>query len=103
MDAAPSLIGPPVHASWLVGKLLKHVRASAQPQPFGGYRSLGPFEQCRMTLSGLPDGAAARRMRCHPKTPLNAIIGLTEMMVTNAARFGTEKALEPLRRVNDVL
>jgi hypothetical protein len=31
MDAAPSLIGPPVHASWLVGKLLKHVRASAQP------------------------------------------------------------------------
>jgi adenylate cyclase len=33
------------------------------------------------------------------RTPLNAIIGLTEM-VTNAARFGTEKALEPLRRVN---
>jgi GAF domain-containing protein len=33
-------------------------------------------------------------------TPLSAIIGLTEMMVTNAARFGTEKALEPLRRVN---
>jgi len=34
------------------------------------------------------------------RTPLNAIIGLTEMMVTNSARFGTEKALEPLRRVN---
>jgi signal transduction histidine kinase len=34
------------------------------------------------------------------RTPLNAIIGLTEMMVTNATRFGTEKALEPLRRVN---
>ncbi|OLB76922.1 MAG: hypothetical protein AUI16_07540 [Alphaproteobacteria bacterium 13_2_20CM_2_64_7] len=34
------------------------------------------------------------------RTPLNAIIGLTEMMVTSAARFGTEKALEPLRRVN---
>src|SRR5262249_34719904 len=34
------------------------------------------------------------------RTPPNAIIGLTEMMVTNAARFGTEKALEPLRRVN---
>src|SRR5262249_22811362 len=34
------------------------------------------------------------------RTPLNAIIGLTEMMVMNAARFGTEKALEPLRRVN---
>ena len=31
---------------------------------------------------------------------INAIIGLTEMMVTNATRFGTEKALEPLRRVN---
>jgi adenylate cyclase len=29
-----------------------------------------------------------------------AIIGLIEMMVTNAARFGTENALEPLRRVN---
>jgi len=34
------------------------------------------------------------------RTPLNAIIGLTEMMTTSAARFGTEKALEPLRRVN---
>src|SRR5262249_25763761 len=34
------------------------------------------------------------------RTPLNAIIGLTGMRVTNAARFGTEKALEPLRRVN---
>jgi signal transduction histidine kinase len=34
------------------------------------------------------------------RTPLNAVIGLTEMMVTNAARFGTENALEPLRRAN---
>jgi GAF domain-containing protein len=34
------------------------------------------------------------------RTPLNAIIGLTEMMVTSAARFGTEKAMEPLQRVN---
>src|SRR5262249_9455953 len=34
------------------------------------------------------------------RTPLNAIIGLTEMMVANVARFGTEKAIEPLRRVN---
>src|SRR3984893_3491306 len=33
------------------------------------------------------------------RTPLNSIIGLTDMMVSNAARFGTEKALEPLRRV----
>jgi signal transduction histidine kinase len=34
------------------------------------------------------------------RTPLNAIIGLTDMMVKNAPRFGTEKALEPLRRVH---
>jgi adenylate cyclase len=34
------------------------------------------------------------------RTPLNAIIGLTEMMVSNVARFGTEKAMEPLRRVH---
>jgi signal transduction histidine kinase len=34
------------------------------------------------------------------RTPLNAIIGPTEMMVKNAARFGTEKAQEPLQRVN---
>ena len=34
------------------------------------------------------------------RTPLNAIIGLTEMMVTNSARFGTQKAMEPLQRVN---
>jgi signal transduction histidine kinase len=37
------------------------------------------------------------------RTPLNAIIGLTEMMSTNVARFGTEKALEPLRRVPPAL
>src|SRR5262249_39923616 len=34
------------------------------------------------------------------RTPLNAIIGLTDMLVPNAARFGTEKAQEPLQRVN---
>ena len=34
------------------------------------------------------------------RTPLNAIIGLTEMMVANAARFGTDKAAEPLQRVH---
>src|SRR5215472_16861272 len=34
------------------------------------------------------------------RTPLNAIIGLTEMMVSNVPRFGTEKAVEPLRRVH---
>jgi adenylate cyclase len=35
------------------------------------------------------------------RTRLNAIIGLTEMMVTtNAALFSTEKTLEPLQRVS---
>src|SRR5262249_41427254 len=34
------------------------------------------------------------------RTPPNAIIGLTDMLVTNAARFGTEKAKEPLQRVH---
>ena len=33
------------------------------------------------------------------RTPLNSIIGLTQMMTEHAARFGTEKALEPLHRV----
>ncbi|HEY2526788.1 MAG TPA: GAF domain-containing protein, partial [Xanthobacteraceae bacterium] len=33
------------------------------------------------------------------RTPLNAIIGLTELLCDNPARFGTEKAFEPLRRV----
>jgi adenylate cyclase len=33
------------------------------------------------------------------RTPLNAIIGLTELLCDNAGRFGTEKALDPLRRV----
>ena len=33
------------------------------------------------------------------RTPLNAIIGLTELLTENTARFGTEKAIEPLRRV----
>src|SRR5262249_54248549 len=35
------------------------------------------------------------------RTPLNAIIGLTDMMTANAVRFGTEKALEPLKRVHN--
>jgi signal transduction histidine kinase len=34
------------------------------------------------------------------RTPLNAIIGLTDMMVSHSARFGTEKAQEPLQRVH---
>src|SRR5262249_36819562 len=35
------------------------------------------------------------------RTPLNAIIGLTDMMTGNAVRFGTEKALEPLKRIHN--
>jgi signal transduction histidine kinase len=34
------------------------------------------------------------------RTPLNTIIGLSEMLFNNPARFGTEKAEEPLRRVH---
>src|SRR5262249_44012249 len=34
------------------------------------------------------------------RTPLTAIIGLTEMMVPTAPRFAPEKAAEPLRRVH---
>jgi GAF domain-containing protein len=33
------------------------------------------------------------------RTQLNAIIGLTDMMVSHAPRFGTEKAQEPPRFV----
>jgi signal transduction histidine kinase len=34
------------------------------------------------------------------RTPLNAIIGLSDMLVKNAARFGTDKAAEPLQRIH---
>ena len=34
------------------------------------------------------------------RTPLNAIIGLTDVLISRAPQFGTEKALEPLRRVH---
>ena len=33
------------------------------------------------------------------RTPLNSIIGLTQMLTEHAARFGTDKAREPLERV----
>src|SRR5262249_6485564 len=39
-------------------------------------------------------------MSHEPRTPLNAISGLTAMMVKNATRFGSEKAQAPLQRVN---
>jgi signal transduction histidine kinase len=34
------------------------------------------------------------------RTPLNAIIGLTDALINNPARFGIDKALDPLRRVH---
>jgi adenylate cyclase len=46
-------------------------------------------------LKGFSDPLRRQRL-----APLNAIIGLTDMLVTNATRFGTERAAEPLRRVN---
>jgi signal transduction histidine kinase len=33
------------------------------------------------------------------RSPLNSVIGLTQMLTEHSARFGTEKALEPLQRV----
>jgi PAS domain S-box-containing protein len=35
------------------------------------------------------------------RTPLNAIIGLTDILCDHPARFGTENAIEPLRRVRN--
>jgi signal transduction histidine kinase len=51
-------------------------------------------EQARSNLSHF-----LANMSHELRTPLNAIIGLTDMMVSHAARFGTEKAQEPLARV----
>src|SRR5262249_10512255 len=44
-------------------------------------------------------GDADLGLRGEPPPP-PSFIGLTDMLVTNAARFGTEKAQEPLQRVN---
>ena len=58
-------------------------------------------DKSRQSGGRKPAQVAIRLQRSHElRTPLNPIIGLTEMMVTNAARFGTEKAVEPLQRVN---
>src|SRR5471030_847648 len=35
------------------------------------------------------------------RTPLNAIIGLSDILCDHPARFGTENALEPLRRLRN--
>src|SRR5262249_45534792 len=58
-------------------------------------------DKCRQRAEASERKAQCLASMSHElRTPLNAIIGLTEMMVTNNVRFGTEKALEPLRRVN---
>jgi adenylate cyclase len=53
----------------------------------------------QLELANLHKSQFVASMSHELRTPLNAIIGLTEMMFTNTARFGTENAVEPLRRV----
>jgi signal transduction histidine kinase/DNA-binding response OmpR family regulator/HAMP domain-containing protein len=92
------------------GKVLE-IRHS--PMPEGGivviYSDVTERKRYEETLTAARDQAEAMsrtkssflaNMSHELRTPLNAIIGLTEMMVNNAARFGTEKAAEPLRRVH---
>jgi len=57
-------------------------------------------KSCQLQLASENKSQFVSSMSHELRTPLNAIIGLTEMMVKNAARFGTEKAQEPLQRVN---
>jgi signal transduction histidine kinase len=57
-------------------------------------------KNCQLELASQNKSQFVSSMSHELRTPLNAIIGLTEMMVANASRFGTEKALEPLQRVN---
>jgi signal transduction histidine kinase len=61
---------------------------------------IADFEMLRDTLADIQRQVAVLASMSHElRTPLNAIIGLTEMLTEHAPRFGTEKALEPLRRV----
>jgi signal transduction histidine kinase/CheY-like chemotaxis protein len=89
------------------------VRVSEQRTPDGStvvvYTDISELKQRELELEeAMQQAEAANRaksaflanMSHELRTPLNAIIGLTEMMVSNVARFGTEKALEPLRRVH---
>src|SRR5262249_7742257 len=57
-------------------------------------------KNCQLQMASENKSQFVSSMSHELRTPLNAIIGLTEMMVKNAARFGTEKAQEPLQRVN---
>jgi signal transduction histidine kinase/CheY-like chemotaxis protein len=83
------------------------------PLPDGGfvniYTDITDRKHYEDTLTAARDQAEAMsrtkssflaNMSHELRTPLNAIIGLTEIMINNAARFGTEKASEPLRRVH---
>jgi signal transduction histidine kinase/CheY-like chemotaxis protein/HAMP domain-containing protein len=89
------------------------VRLSEQRTPDGStvvvYTDISELKQREQELEeAMQQAEAANRaksaflanMSHELRTPLNAIIGLTEMMVSNVARFGTEKALDPLRRVH---
>jgi signal transduction histidine kinase/CheY-like chemotaxis protein len=89
------------------------VRVSEQRTPDGStvvvYTDISELKQREQELEeAMQQAEAANRaksaflanMSHELRTPLNAIIGLTEMMVSNVARFGTEKALDPLRRVH---
>jgi len=83
------------------------------PMPEGGivviYSDITERKHYEETLTAARDQAEAMsrtkssflaNMSHELRTPLNAIIGLTDMMVSNVDRFGTEKAVEPLRRVH---
>jgi signal transduction histidine kinase len=63
-------------------------------------RQLLQDKNCQLEAASQNKSQFLSSMSHELRTPLNAIIGLTEMMVGNAARFGTEKALEPLKRVH---
>ncbi len=83
------------------------------PLPEGGivviYSDITERKRYEETITAARDQAEAMsrtkssflaNMSHELRTPLNAIIGLTDMMVSNSERFGTEKAVEPLRRVH---
>jgi adenylate cyclase len=88
------------------------IEVQANPVPGGGiviiYSDITDRKRAEAEIRAARDAAeeASRtkssflaNMSHELRTPLNAIIGLTELLCDNAARFGTEKALEPLRRV----